>query len=226
MDAITPLQRRMLRAMRAARISPAELARQVGVSRAAVSGWLHIDEDKRRHPSDEHLIKLASALGVTLGWLRTGMGDGPTEADVAPWLTATRHAQKDVWLRTLVEEVRKQRADLAQFFGKTVGYPGLRALRFVYASGALLLEVQYLEGNRPVSLVYPSLWALAVTHVMDQRAAVSRHPVLAVAFDRREAPPWFETASREAEVLGIEVLVVHSPEELARYIVRYQSVVW
>src|SRR3712207_5880725 len=65
-------------------ITSAELARQVGVARSAVSGWLG---DKR--PSRRNVQEVAEALSVSAAWLEHGTGEGP-EADRDP--TAERES--------------------------------------------------------------------------------------------------------------------------------------
>jgi transcriptional regulator with XRE-family HTH domain len=56
-----------------------ELARRVGVSKAAVSHWL---DGTTKFIRPEHLVSIADALGLELRWLITGRGprlakDGP-----------------------------------------------------------------------------------------------------------------------------------------------------
>lgn len=72
---------RIVEAREAANLTPAELSRKVGISRAAVAQW----EMGETEPSAANLRKVANILGVTLEWLGQGRGTAASpQAGVAP----------------------------------------------------------------------------------------------------------------------------------------------
>jgi transcriptional regulator with XRE-family HTH domain len=73
-DMGTRFSERVNAALSARQWRPADLARAVGASRAAVSHWT----SGRSEPSGELLTAIADALGVTATWLARGVG--PQEA--------------------------------------------------------------------------------------------------------------------------------------------------
>jgi transcriptional regulator with XRE-family HTH domain len=70
---------RIRRAMAVSGLRQADLARELGISPAAVSYWFAKDPEKRTLPSDENLQSIASVTGVTYAWLRDGEGLAPIE---------------------------------------------------------------------------------------------------------------------------------------------------
>lgn len=76
------LSTRIRTARMRARISQAELAEQLGVSRSAVGNW---ESAKGRvSPSSERLAELALATGVSYEWLATGRGTSLALIDGIP----------------------------------------------------------------------------------------------------------------------------------------------
>jgi transcriptional regulator with XRE-family HTH domain len=65
------LSPRIRKARTAAHLTQSELARRVGVSRAAVANWEHGD---RGQPATERLLRIALATDVAYEWLATGRG--------------------------------------------------------------------------------------------------------------------------------------------------------
>lgn len=63
---------RIAAAREAAGIAPAELALRLGVTAAAIDRW----ENDRSEPRPDRLQMLSGMLGVSLGWLMTGAGEG------------------------------------------------------------------------------------------------------------------------------------------------------
>lgn len=71
---------RISAAREGAGMTPETLARKLGVRTSSLHGWEH-DE---REPRANHLRMLAGLLGVSLVWLLSGQGQGPSgEAAVA-----------------------------------------------------------------------------------------------------------------------------------------------
>lgn len=67
---------RLIAAREARRLSQAGVAEMLGVTRSAVSFW----EAGKALPKPGHIKALATGLGVALGWLLTGDGDGGASA--------------------------------------------------------------------------------------------------------------------------------------------------
>jgi transcriptional regulator with XRE-family HTH domain len=70
------LGNRIAEAREAAGLNPAELSREIGVSRAAVAQW----EVGKTEPNARNLRKIASVVGVTLEWLGQGRGTAAAAA--------------------------------------------------------------------------------------------------------------------------------------------------
>ena len=89
---------RLAGAREAAGLSQEELARRLGVRAPTLRAW----EDDRAEPRAEKLRFMSGMLGVTLGWLLTGDGEGapaaPESADVA----------------AILQEMRALRAEMAR----------------------------------------------------------------------------------------------------------------
>lgn len=73
-DAAT-LGDRLAAAREAAGLTQAQLAGKLGVKSETLDAW----ENDRREPRANRLQMLTGLLGVSLGWLLTGIGDGPDE---------------------------------------------------------------------------------------------------------------------------------------------------
>lgn len=73
---------RLSAAREAAGLSPAQLARRLGVKARTLAGW----EQDLAEPRANKLQMLAGLLNVSMVWLLTGQGDGPSapDEDVAP----------------------------------------------------------------------------------------------------------------------------------------------
>lgn len=65
------LASRICQARRAAGLSQAKLAGQVGVQRTAVGQWERANGSR---PSTEHMVQIAVVCGVAFEWLATGRG--------------------------------------------------------------------------------------------------------------------------------------------------------
>ncbi|MEY8830748.1 multiprotein-bridging factor 1 family protein [Sedimentitalea sp. XS_ASV28] len=68
---------RVAGAREAADMSQAELARRLGVKKATLIGW----EDDISEPRANRLSMLAGLLNVSIKWLLTGEGEGPSAPD-------------------------------------------------------------------------------------------------------------------------------------------------
>ncbi|SOH93649.1 Helix-turn-helix [Monaibacterium marinum] len=78
-----------------------QLARRLGVKGSTIAGW----EDDRAEPRANRLQMLAGVLGVSITWLLSGQGDGPTAV-----------AEDDVSADTmaLLAEMRRIRTEQAR----------------------------------------------------------------------------------------------------------------
>lgn len=113
-DATATLGDRLTAARDAQGLSVAQLAAKLGVRSKTLDGW----ENDRAEPRANRLQMLAGVLNVSLGWLLTGQGDGPSEPNMD---------RAD--LRALLSEVQSNRTDLQALvlrLGKTE--KNLRAL--------------------------------------------------------------------------------------------------
>ena len=61
-----------------ARLSQAELAERLGVSRGAVANWESVED---AHPVASRLVKLAVLTNVSIEWLATGRGPMTSQSD-------------------------------------------------------------------------------------------------------------------------------------------------
>lgn len=66
---------RLSRARDAIGLSPAQLARRLGVQTSTIQAW----ESDRSQPRANRLSMLAGVLGVSLSWLLHGVGTSPSE---------------------------------------------------------------------------------------------------------------------------------------------------
>ena len=66
---------RLSRARDATGLSPAQLARRLGVQSSTIQAW----ESDRSQPRANRLSMLAGVLGVSLSWLLHGVGTSPNE---------------------------------------------------------------------------------------------------------------------------------------------------
>jgi transcriptional regulator with XRE-family HTH domain len=66
---------RLSRARDAIGLSPAQLARRLGVQTSTIQAW----ESDRSQPRANRLSMLAGVLGVSLSWLLHGIGTSPAE---------------------------------------------------------------------------------------------------------------------------------------------------
>ncbi len=66
---------RLSRAREAAGLSPAQLARRIGVKTSTLTAW----ESDRSEPRANKLTMLAGVLNVSLSWMLYGVGSAPEE---------------------------------------------------------------------------------------------------------------------------------------------------
>lgn len=92
---------RIAGAREAAGLTPAQLARSLGVRQSTVAAW----EDDRAEPRANRLQMAAGVMNVSVGWLLTGQGDGPDGPTVAP-------AGALAEARAALAELRRLKAEL------------------------------------------------------------------------------------------------------------------
>lgn len=103
-DAAT-LGDRLAAAREAAGLTQVQLAAKLGVKADTVDAW----ENDRREPRANRLQMLTGLLGVSLGWLLTGVGEGPDELtdpettpeDVKDLLIEMRELQTQIMTATI-----------------------------------------------------------------------------------------------------------------------------
>lgn len=80
-DGVATLGDRITAAREGAGMTQAQVSRRLGVKLTTVKAW----EDDRTEPRANRLQMLSGMLGVSLRWMLTGEGDGPSEGeDTAP----------------------------------------------------------------------------------------------------------------------------------------------
>jgi len=191
------------KAMRMSRMSAAELARQTGVTRQAVSRWLHPDASRRSIPDEFHLRRIAEVTGMP----PTGCGEGNGE-DLDP-PSAVAHSTKAVLLRDAMRIVRKGRPDLIENFSRAVEIPGARTAKVDYVSTHLALN---LVVGRPSG----ALWHLALLARADQALRSRREAVLCHVGE-------LVVPAGELRLLGLEPVPVSTADDIARLILESEK---
>lgn len=97
---------RLAGAREAAGLSHKDLAKSLGVKFATLVSW----ENDMGEPRANRLQMLAGMLGVSLGWLMTGLGDGLAAPDDATEIPAD--------VAALMQEMRRLRAQMVQTLDK------------------------------------------------------------------------------------------------------------
>lgn len=184
-------------AMRQSRMSASELARQTGVTRQAVSRWLHPDPEKRATPEPQHLRAIAEATGVSYGEEGNGEFDPPS---------AHEHSRKAVLLRDVMRIVRKKRPDLIENFERPVAIPGARLTKFDYVSSNLALCVT-VGAPRGVA------WHLALLAHADRAMRIKREVVLCTLGQSFVHPG-------ELTLMGVQPVPVNCAEDIVKIILE------
>lgn len=95
---------RIRRARRIAKLSQAQLARQLGIQRSAVAQWEQLNGTS---PSVHHLVHLAVVTGMCFEWLATGRGPAhPGDGEFDEAVTMRDFAQNEIESQVL-ESIRR-----------------------------------------------------------------------------------------------------------------------
>jgi len=94
-----------------ARLSQAELAERLGVSRGAVANWESVED---AHPVASRLVKLAVLTNVSIEWLATGRGPMICQADPHEVPAVDGEFVYDPGERRLLDAFRSNPAHLRQ----------------------------------------------------------------------------------------------------------------
>lgn len=97
---------RIVAARQALDLTPADLARRMGISPATLAAW----ESGRSQPRTNRLVTLAGLLAVSPSWLLSGLGDGP--ADPSPEVRMEALSHGIVELRQLTSRIGQRVNDL------------------------------------------------------------------------------------------------------------------
>ncbi|TRW98466.1 helix-turn-helix transcriptional regulator [Paracoccus sp. M683] len=97
-------------AREAAGLAPEILARKLGVRTTTLAGW----EDDQREPRANHLRMIAGLLGVSLIWLLSGQGAGPSADDTPGDRGKADRAAAMTELRGLQQSMRDASRRLAR----------------------------------------------------------------------------------------------------------------
>ena len=93
---------RLAAAREAAGLTPRTLAAKLGVKTAVISSW----ENDLKEPRANRLQMMSGILGVSMTWLLTGAGDGPTHPEEAGAIDTD---QQDI-----LAELRRLRSQLLE----------------------------------------------------------------------------------------------------------------
>lgn len=163
-----------------AKINFSDLAKSLEVSRAAVSQWVHLDQERHVRPSDENLQKIANVTGVDRAWL-SGESDENAPPPIEKRMLyrerfARRRQRRDVIETWLINGVTEDGANrLKRNFDQTLRINELD-LHFGYASSKVIFNYQIVPADtllRPSflqNMLAPSLWNLAIAHQSDEDA--------------------------------------------------------
>jgi len=105
-DNIATLGDRLNAGREDAGLSQKQLAEMIGVKTSVIKGW----ENDTNEPRANRLQMLAGVLGVSVGWLITGEGDGPADPDDRSADTAN--------LGTIVAELRALNGTVSAALGQ------------------------------------------------------------------------------------------------------------
>lgn len=100
-DAAT-LGDRLMAARMAATLTQADLAAQIGVKLTTLDAW----ENDIKEPRANRLQMLTGLLGVSLGWLLTGVGEGPDHPDDVQQIPSD--------ISAMLAEMRRLRAQISK----------------------------------------------------------------------------------------------------------------
>lgn len=84
--------------------STAQLARRLGVKTVTMQNW----ENDRSEPRSNKLAMLAGLLGVTPGWLLTGVGEAPVEASLTSQADLAALRERLIELRREADRLTQQ----------------------------------------------------------------------------------------------------------------------
>jgi len=87
-------------------LSQEEFARKLGVKLKTVRGW----EENLNEPRSNKLLMMAGLMNVSISWLLTAEGEGPTEP--------VEDLEADGDLRDLLMDLRKTRAEMASVMAR------------------------------------------------------------------------------------------------------------
>jgi len=105
-DNIATLGDRLSAGREDAGLSQKQLAGMIGVKTSVIKDW----ENDAKEPRANRLQMLAGVLGVSVGWLITGEGDGPTDPD--------DHRADAANLSTIVAELRALNGTVSAALGQ------------------------------------------------------------------------------------------------------------
>ena len=110
---MSSLHERITQARKSRRLSQANFAERLGVTRTACSHW----ETGRAKPSTKHIEKIAKLLGIDANWLITGVkGERQHTAQQAAYNLA--HEGRASYVESFDKETQKVAAD---YFSLSIG---------------------------------------------------------------------------------------------------------
>lgn len=207
-------------AMRYLNLNQSELAEVMGVTRAAVSAWLHKSPERRMQPSAQTHIKMAEALNVTVEWITGALDTGGP--DMNEVLVRSLQEIKDqlpsldVFLNE-VDNCFKDEDDeflSVGFNDRELGYIGhdfeVDKIAYDYVGENIILNVDiskkpYRSFERLTELVWPLLMAKRI----DETAGRSkrRYQLLLINPPQSNRQTMYEYFIHQSRLLGVQVSV-------------------
>lgn len=209
------LTERIRAALQARGRSQAQLAAHLGVSRQAMSLWLHEDPHKRGNVPEDALPRIADYLLVSVDWLRGVTRAGaPQPRPQGETGARYRHTTHAVLIKEFMEKLMNMRPDSIGAFYKTLRVSPDDWVDADYASNRVVLLVA--PPRVDANALRAMLWQSLSIKTADEMLGIIRCHVIA-------SPLVTESLVREAEAQGIHLVEYHTAEDLAHVVAEKEA---
>lgn len=202
------------RVLAEASLTQTDLAEALGVTRQTVNAWTTPDPNRRKNPSEGMRERIAGYLGVQVADIeKAGRADQP---DLEPYQRGDSAAKTQLQnaQRAFSRRLREHCSKRLRYVQRRVEFPGFAAQVFDYADSALAVVMLHRPGK--LDRVYQALWQLYKSRVLAEQMGVERRAVLAIVGEKAAA---VDTYAAEADIAGVELVHVETPEQLADWVV-------